>query len=430
MRPSRCLHRIGTLRLRGRAAPIVALLACLLGAPPAAAQPEATRSTHAMRQKVFEKLSRAQTDADAGDFTAAFEALDHVVGMKDRTPYETAQLYTTMGYARFLQGRMEESIQAYKTVLQQPDLPQALTVSTLFTVAQLQFQQGNHADAIAHLERWFTLAENPGPEPYLLLAQAHAQQQEFQAAAEALDAALRIARERNQSIPESWLALQRSVYHELGDNARLREVLEILVARFPQRAYWLHLASVYGDLGLEERQLAAYEIAFEAGYLDRSDEVVLLAQLLLQAQVPYRAAQILESGMEQGTVERSVDTYRLLSQAWLLAREDRRSIEILQRASELSQDGEIDARLAQSHANLRQWEDAAQAARRALDKGVQDTSEVHLLLGTALFELGRLGDSLNAFQQAEHTPQTQERARQWIAYITREQERQRVETGG
>jgi hypothetical protein len=417
-RPRHPHPRPGAVRLFG-----TLLVLCLGFVHSVLAQTEESRSTHAMRHKVFEKLSRAQSAADTGDFPAAFDALEHVAGMKDLTPYEKAQLYTTMGYAYFLQQKPEESLQSYRRVLEQDDLPRGLEISTLLTVAQLEFQNGDHAAAIPVLQRWFALSENPGPEPYLLLAQAYTQQQQYRDAAEALESAVRIAESRGQQIPESWLGLQRSVYHELSDRVRLRQVLETLVTRFPSRAYWLHLAAVYGDMGLEERQLAAYEIAFESGYLERNDEVVLLAQLALNAGVPLTAAEALSAGMERGIVDRSADNHRLLSQAWALAHEDRRSIESLQQAAALSSDGEIDARLAQSYANLRQWDDAAQAARTALDKGIDDAQEVQLLLGTALFELGRLEEAQAAFQPAAQSPQTQERARQWMAYIAREQSR-------
>jgi tetratricopeptide (TPR) repeat protein len=389
---------------------------------------EVRRTNLSMRQKVYDKISKAQQAAEVNEMQAALKELGDIEGMKDLTPYERAQLYTTLGYVHFLRNDMTQSIAAYSRVLEQQELPHALKTTTLYTIAQLQFHQGNHAATINYLTQWLQVVESPGPEPFILLAQSYYQLQQFQDAVAPLQRAIEIAAQRGTNIQESWLALQRAVYHEVEDHAALLQVLEVLVTRFPKKEYWMHLAATYGDMGDERRQLATYEVAYELGYLQSGSEILLLSHLLLQANVPYRAGRILQQGLESGAVAATAEHYRLLSQAWILAHEDQQAVAALKEASKHSSDGELDARLAMSYASLREWEGATNAARAALEKGVADADQLRILLGTALYELNRLEEAKAAFGRAAQSEHSRNSALQWITYIEEEQLRQQTQS--
>ena len=386
---------------------------------------EPSGSTAAMREKVYEKLSWAQRAAESKKYSDALEALQVVEKMKDLDAYEKAQLYTAFGYVYFLQEMYNESIGAYEKVLQQEQLPQALQATTLYTIAQLQLHAEHYADAISYLERWLASAPNPGAEPFLLLAQAYYQLGKFRDATGPAERAITTARQQGQSIPESWYALQRALYYELQDYPKLLEVLEKLVSAFPRQEYWTHLAATYGELEDEKRQFATYDIAYRLGYLESEQELLLYSQLLLRAEIPYRAGVVLEKGFAAGVVEGSAENYRLLSQAWMLAHENTKAIQALTKAAALSTDGELDARLAQSHASLDQWEQAIESARSALHKGVHDEGDMQILIGNAYFELQRFDEAKAAFQAARQSPGIRETAARWISYIEDEEARLR-----
>ena len=111
---------------------------------------------------------------------------------------------------------------------------------------------------------------------------------------------------------------------------------------WPKREYFIQLSAMYGQEGDEGRQLALFETAYEAGWLLRSSEIVNLSQLLLQADIPYKAAKILEKGLEDGIVESTESNWRVLAQAWQLAQEDEEAIPALSRAAGLADDGVLD----------------------------------------------------------------------------------------
>ena len=387
------------------------------------------RRTLAVRERVYQKLSEAQTAVEAEDWETAFDRLDDVKRMRDLEPHELAQLWTAYGYAYYVRERYDESIAAYETVLAQPDLPDPLIASTRYTLAQLEVQTEDYAGAVAHLEWWLDHAENPGPEPFVLLGQTYYQLGRTADAVTPVERAVAIAEARDQAPRESWYALLRVFHHELGNRARLLEVLETLVTRFPSKDYWLHLAAVYDEAGDKTRRLAAYEAAYDQGFLDAGPERLTLAQLRLQAGLPWAAAELLKDGLSSGLIADEARHWRLLSQAYTLAHEHRASIAALRHAAALSDDGELDARIAQSHALLEDWDDAIAAARTALSKGVTDPHEMHILIGMALYELDRWDEAKTAFAAARQSEAGRRTAVEWLDYIEKEEARRRELAG-
>ena len=402
---------------------VVAFLCLTVGNIEVSLAENSARKTLAMREKVYEKLSRAQEATEAEDWEKAFDQLAKVEKMEDLAPHEKAQLYTAYGYTYFAQEKYSESASAYEVVLQQEELTEALRTSTLYTLGQLHFHLENYDVAAGYLENWLQTAANPGPEPFVLLGQAYYQLEQLDKAAEPIKRAIAVAEERGKKVRENWYALLRVIYFETQDYENLLDVLEILVINFPAKEYWVHLSSAYGEMGDTQRQLAAYEMAYAQGFLQSSSEIVLLCQLLLQAEVPYRAGVLLKAGLESGSVASTAANWRLLSQAWILAQENDEAIASLGTAAELSDDGELYARIAQTYANLDQWELSVDAAKTALAKGVDNPQDLQLLRGMAFFELGRLTEAKEAFAEAQKSEKGRATASRWLAFVQREQKR-------
>lgn len=385
----------------------------------------ALAQTKTLRQQVYERLTSAQEATEAGDYEKAFHELERLDRIKDLQPHELAQIHTAYGYLHFAQEDYDKAAASYEQVLAQPELAEAMRTTTLYTLGQLHFHLEHYDQALRHLDQWLAVADNPGPEPYVLKGQALYQLGRLDEAAAPVKQAIAIAEERDRAVQESWYGLLRVIYFESQDYPDLLDVLEILVSRFPSREYWLHLAGAYGELGDTARQLAAFEMAHQQGFLRGGSELVMLAQLYLQAEVPYRAGELLQGALDSGQVEGTADNWRLLSQSWMLAQEHARAIASLETAAGLSDDGELDARIAQTHANMGNWELAAQAAATALQKGVDDPQDLHMLRGMGFFELGQFTEARDAFTQAMRYEEGRETASRWLAYVEREAQRVR-----
>lgn len=345
--------------------------------------------------------------------------------MQDLNSYEAAQMWNFYAFIYFNQENYREAITAYQNVLEQPDLPLGLEQATLYTLTQLQFQQEDYAGALTTLERWFAVAENPAPEPYILKAQIHYQQQEFRAGIEPVMTALQIAEAQGKEPQENWYRLLNVFYYELEDYDNVVGVLRTMIDRWPKREYFIQLAGMFGEQGNEQGQLAMFEVAHEAGWLTRGPELVNLAQMLMQADVPYKAAVILQKGLEDGTIESTEQNWRMAAQAWQLAQDDRRAVPALTRAASLSDDGMLDVMLAQSHQNLGQWQECVDTAESGIGKGgLRRADQAQMILGGCLFELKEYGAARRAFQAAARDDRSRQSADAWLSYIEAEEDRE------
>ncbi len=384
-----------------------------------------TRKTPAMRERVYAKLAEAQECSEMDDIECAQERLAEVREMKDLNSYETAQMWNFYAFIYFGQDNYREAIRAYEMVLQQPDLPLGMETTTMFTLCQLYFQEERYDDSLGMLDRWFGVSENPGPDPYILRAQIFYQLERFREGIEPVNSAIDVAQTQGKQIQENWYRLLNVFYYELEDYPNVIRVLRTIIDTWPKREYFLQLSAMYGQENDTDAQLGLYEVAHEAGWLTRSNELVQLSQLLLQAEAPVKAAKILEAGLDDGVIESTENNWRVLAQSWQLAQEDQKAIAPLTRAAGLADDGELNVRLAQSYQNLTQWENCAEAARDGLRKGdLRRDDQANMILGACLFEQKNYGAARTAFSNAAEDTRSRTGARSWIQYVNAEEQRE------
>jgi len=201
---------------------------------------------------------------------------------------------------------------------------------------------------------------------------------------------------------ENWWLLLRAAYFELDDMVNVRVILERLLIEWPKKEYWTQLSAVYGQLKFDDKQISSYRTAYEEGFLVRSSELVQMAQLYLSMEVPYKAAVILQKGIDAGQVDLEVKNWRMLSQAWFLAQDDQMAIAALREAAKLSDDGELDIRLARSLANTADFEGCVYSATTAISKGdLKRDDESYITLGMCQFEVASYEGSKESFGFAE-----------------------------
>jgi tetratricopeptide (TPR) repeat protein len=183
----------------------------------------------------------------------------------------------------------------------------------------------------------------------------------------------------------------------------------------------VQLSTVHAALGNFEKALVPLQLAYTQGLLDRPEEVRRLAELMLFLEQPYRSAQVMDKALRDELIEGDASAYELLSNSWIAAREYDKSVAPLQRAAELSKDGEIYVRLAQVHLQREKWAEAEQALHRALAKGgLQNPGGAQLLMGITFYSQDRPNEALSWFSEANQHEQTRDEAQNWLKYIERE----------
>jgi len=374
-----------------------------------------------MSQQVYEKLTEVQEYVEVEDYSSAQVRLNDLKANEKMSPYERAQVWNLQGYLYYLQENYKGALDAYEQLLSQPELPEGLVLSTLKTMAQLQFMTEDYEGSLVTVKRLMDAVPEPSADIVLLEGQIYYQMGRYEDALPPLKLAVQMYRDQGQVPKENWLLLLHSCYLQLGDYQNDMVVLKELIQNYPKDQYVLTLAGIYSELGDTKKQLALTEVLYDSGAVDPARHATNLANLYLLHGLPYKAAIVLEKEMENGNVEANDRNLRLLSQAWYQAREDEKAIPPLRRAADLSNDGDLYVRLAQSHVNLDQWSEAENAIQNAIRIGdLKRTDQAYILLGMALLNQGKLEQAADAFNRAARDNRSTGAANQWIQFVESE----------
>src|SRR5690554_2619381 len=153
------------------------------------------KKTPALREQVYSQLARAQQLADDGDVAAGIAALKNVESkLSSMNSYERAMLWNFYGYMYYGQDDIAHAITYFDKVTKEEALPEALELSTLFSLAQLSLGQGHYHKALDYLAQWEQLVPaEQRSKAYVLKAQAYYQSGDYQAALAPISQAIQAA---------------------------------------------------------------------------------------------------------------------------------------------------------------------------------------------------------------------------------------------
>jgi tetratricopeptide (TPR) repeat protein len=387
---------------------------------------QATKQAQAVSKDVYDKIQKAQEMVDAKNYQGALRSLRNLYNPDKLTEYEQANVLNYIGFVYYNMDDVQNAIRTYEQMVAIPSLEPQMAKQTTYTLAQLYTMEENYQKALDTLNKWFMLETNPAPEPFILKAQNLYQLSRYKEMIEPVENAMRVARERDKPVKEDWYVLLNFAYFQDENYSMVRDIQKILLENWPRKRYWFSLAGAYTELGEDNNLIAAYAAAQDQGMLEKDSEFTTMAQLYMQAEVPYKAAQLLEKEMEAGRVNKNAKNYRLLSQAWMLAMEDEKAIPALTEAARMSDDGELDVRLGNSYLNLGKYDECIEAVRTGLRKGgLKSTDNAQISLGMCLYNKRQYQAAITAFREASKTARSRRIAQQWIQVIEADIERNR-----
>lgn len=388
-----------------------------------AAQEQKTKRVPALREKVYSQLARAQKLADDGDVKAGLEALDSInERSSSMNSYEIAMMHNFYGFIYYNQNDLPKAIASFERVVAEEGIPETLRLSTTFSLAQLAMANSDYDKVIAFLDNWDEINTQPIPEGYYLLrAQTYYQLKDYKQGLDYITKVISLSDDEGKTPKENWLVLQRAMFYSLNQTNKVVEVLERMVKLYDKPEYWVQLSGMYGETGQEKKQLAVIEAAYQQGYLTSRADLRQLAQVYLYNGLAFKAAEVMSKAIDNGIAEKTAKNYAFVAEAMIQAKEDEKSIEYFVKAADLSDHGQYDQRLAEVYVNTEHYEDAADSARKALDKGGLDfESNAFVALGMAQYNLQNFDASILAFEQAEKHKKSQRLAKEWIKYVKRE----------
>ncbi len=408
----------------------------------AAAADQERRKVPPMKERTYKILSEAQLLIDPESVPVAegekkpdvvanpreaIKMLNEALGRRGLNSYEVAQIWNTLAFAHYTLEDLPATKNAYEKVLTQGTISLALELSATRALFQLYYADENYNKAIEFIDKWMALNGTPDTDVTFIKATAYYQMENYDKALEAALDVERIAKELGKNMKENWLYIQVVIYNEKKNYDKVIEVLERLIVVYPKKQYWMHLAGMYSEKEWMDKALSAYYAAYLQGLFDKESEVVMLSQRLLNAEVPFEAATILEKGFKDGLIEKNEKNIRLLATAYTMSKNYEKAIDAWKEASTYAKDGEIFYRLAQALSNEDRHKEAVAAYRDALDReGLKDIEEVQFWLGISLMQLEEWTDAKKAFTAAAKDKNRRKAANQYKAYIDNEVKRQKA----
>ena len=263
-----------------------------------------TKQAQAVSKDVYDTITKAQEAVDAKDYNGALRILNRLYNPDKLTEYEQANVLNYLGFVYYNMDDVPNAISAYQKQLAIPSLEPQTAKATTYTLAQLNMMQERYPAALDLINKWFVMETNPAPEPFILKAQLMYQLQRYQEMVAPIQSAMQVAEKRELAVKEDWYVLLNFAYFQQEDYAQVRDIQKILLEKWPKKRYWFSLAGAYTELGEDQNLIAAYDAAYTQGMLEKESEFVTMAQLYMQREVPYKAAQLLSERMENGTVSK------------------------------------------------------------------------------------------------------------------------------
>jgi len=383
-----------------------------------------TKQAQAVSKEVFDRITKAQEAVDAKDYAGALKLLNNLYNPDKLTEYEQANVLNYIGFVYYNMDDVNNAIRTYERMVAIPTLEPQLKKQTTYTLAQLHTMQENYNRALSTLDDWFLMETNPAPEPFILKAQNLYQVTRYHDMIQPIENAMQVATKRDKPIKEDWWVLLNFAYFQEENYVKVRDIQKTLLMSWPKKNYWFSLAGAFTELGEDENLINAYASAHTQRMLEKESELVTMAQLFMQREVPYMAAKLLEKEMATGRVSKDGKNYRLLSQAWQLSMESEKAIPALQEAARLTSDGELDVRLGNAFLNTGDYEECIKAVRTGIRKGsLKSPDNAQISLGMCLYNQRQYRPAIEAFQLAAKTARSRRVSNQWINVIRADIER-------
>ncbi len=378
-----------------------------------------SRSAGLISKGTHRRLSRAHSLMGKDKVTEAIAVLDRLMKTTAERPHEKAQVMQALGFAYAQKDNYKMAIKHLQGAIDLKTLPYGPTMSTLYTIAQVHVTQENYDVALKKINEWFSIADDPSPDAYVLKATIFAQKKMQKEALALVTKAIDLS----DKPKESWLAFAVAMNYELEHYKEAGRLLEKLVGLYPQKKkYWKQLTGVYLNLDMNKKALATMELAEKGDYLEQDSEIMNLVSLFIYGGIPLKGARLLEKSLKAGSVPKTQKNYEILGDAWAQAEEMDKALAAFAQSASLAKDGRIFAKQGRIYLEQENWKKADELLTKGLAKGkIKNPQHVYMALGVARFNLHKFDAAKASFESAKKASKAVEKsADQWISYVKTE----------
>ena len=379
-------------------------------------------SDDVLNETVYWELTRVDAKIEEKKYDEAEDILRYWYKKNWRSrSYNKAVIARTYGFFLFQRERFEEALEKLQTAYDENALPLVEATSLVQAMAQLYSSQGQIPKAKELLLNFIEKAEsNPKPVPgmhnvYAITALIYASEKNYDVAYDYINLAISLS----TAFREDWYQLKFAIEYNREDylNAEI-SAKELLLNKPENKRYYVQLSAIYNILEKYDLSLATIEVSYMKGLLEKPEEFTNLASFYLYKQNPAMSARVLETALSNNNIEFDKANAKLLSDAWLFAKERSRSLEVIGRS--LDEDPK-DEKLIKQYINIAfsafNWDEVINGINRANRNGVEDDGKHALMIGIAFFEKKNLKKAEASFIDASKSKKYADQGKAWLEYL-------------
>ena len=379
-------------------------------------------SDDVLNETVYWELTRVDAKIEEKKYDEAEDILRYWYKKNWRSrSYNKAVIARTYGFFLFQRERFEEALEKLQTAYDENALPLVEATSLVQAMAQLYSSQGQIPKAKRLLLNFIEKAESsPKPVPgmhnvYAITALIYASEKNYDIAYDYINLAISLS----TAFREDWYQLKFAIEYNREDylNAEI-SAKELLLNKPENKRYYVQLSAIYNILEKYDLSLATIEVSYMKGLLEKPEEFTNLASFYLYKQNPAMSARVLETALSNNNIEFDKANAKLLSDAWLFAKERSRSLEVIGRSLDVDPK---DEKLIKQYINIAfsafNWDEVINGINRANRNGVEDDGKHALMIGIAFFEKKNLKKAEASFVDASKSKKYADQGKAWLEYL-------------
>ena len=338
---------------------------------------------------------------------------------KNEDSYERALINQLYGQFYALQRDYKSAIPWFEKALAKSRLPFAADLQVTYSLSQCYFQTGRYKDVIKTLENYRVKAskrgQNMAPVQLMVLGIAYFQEADILNAYANISEANATATKLN----EEWLQYEFALAVKLEKFDEAINVGQFLVFVNPEKkSYWKQLSGVYYGSESEELSLAGLELAYENDVLDKEKDYIDLARYFMFKELPIKAIDVLNNGINIKKVKQNRKNYEFLADAYFLSKDRVKGIDALIKAEAIEKDADLSYKIARFAFENEDWSKAITYFSQAKKQGYEKyPGRLELLLGISYFEISKYEEALSFLNESMEFDSSSSAAEGWINYI-------------
>ncbi len=363
----------------------------------------------AFTPRIGKIVAQAQEAFEAERWQDVLKLTQNALG-KNPSDYEASVIYNIQGMAYYNLDQNLKAIESWrKTIeLDKENKKQALDLRS--NIGQLYLAEERYQEGLKELESWIQEGGKTNDRVFMMMAQAYAQIENFPKARTYAERAYNTTKKKERK----HFDLLNYIYNKLELKAEQAKLVEEMLTLWPDdRKLWDIWLSLLAQANKEKELFEANKIMYLNGFFKNTKDIMKVVDYFNYFDVPYRSAQILSREINANRVENTAKNREKLIDLWLASREYKKAIPVLQQAVKAAPSGKLYQRMGEAYLQLRQYQQAENAFRQAIQMGGVRANDLWALIGATAYERGDRRKALDTFEKCSST----QTCRGWINFI-------------